>query len=90
MYQTSIADRKIQDNEFPHQLYVQNYSSKGRASDSCILVKKWIFSRTHEVQASTNSVVQSLFYHQVSVLVGVLHLNKEVVYKRKVAQSENG
>ena len=60
-------DRKLQDNEFPHQLYVQNYSTKGGASDSCILLKKWIFSRTHEVQASTESVVQNLFYHQVSL-----------------------
>ena len=63
----STVDRKIQDNEFPHQLYVQNYSSKGGASDSCILLKKWIFSRTHEVQASTDSVVRNLFYHQVSM-----------------------
>ena len=60
-------DRKLQDNEFPHQLYVQNYSTKGGASDSCILLKKWIFSRTHDVQASTESVVQNLFYHQVSL-----------------------
>ena len=59
-------DRKIQENEFPHQLYVQNYSTKGGASDSCIVLKKWIFSRTHEVQACTSSVVQNLIYHQVS------------------------
>ena len=75
MYSYDV-DRKIQDNEFPHQLYVQNYSSKGGASDSCILLKKWLFTRTHEVRVSTNPVVQNLLYHQVSVCVcgGGVHI----------------
>ena len=81
----STIDRKIQENEFPHQLYVQNYSSKGGASDSCILLKKWIFSRTHEVPASTDSVVQNLFYHQVSLHTtcagwGRAHIVPRIVY----------
>ncbi|XP_068622611.1 sorting nexin-27 [Battus philenor] len=34
-------ERKLQPNECPHSLYVQNYST---ASASCVCVRKWLFS----------------------------------------------
>jgi sorting nexin-27 len=56
-------DRKLQNNEFPHQVYLKEYTSSS-GSDSCILLRKWLFSRTHEVLASSDSVALNLFYHQ--------------------------
>lgn len=34
-------ERKLQPNEFPHNLYIQNYST---ASSTCLVVRKWLFS----------------------------------------------
>lgn len=34
------------DDECPHALYIQNYSS---AASSCILVRKWLFDTEREI-----------------------------------------
>lgn len=54
-------DRRLQDNEFPHQLYLQKYSAGGQ---SCILLRKWLFSRAQEVLANSDAVAVNLLYHQ--------------------------
>ncbi|XP_074651236.1 sorting nexin-27-like isoform X2 [Tubulanus polymorphus] len=40
-------ERKLQPNETPHNLYIQNYST---ATATCIMLRKWIFSVTRESQ----------------------------------------
>ncbi|GBP18739.1 Sorting nexin-27 [Eumeta japonica] len=39
-------ERKLQPNECPHSLYIQNYST---ASSSCLSVRKWLFNPDREV-----------------------------------------
>ncbi|CAH2982335.1 unnamed protein product [Chilo suppressalis] len=40
-------ERKLQPNECPHSLYIQNYST---ASSSCLAVRKWLFSPQAELR----------------------------------------
>lgn len=42
-------ERKLQPNEFPHNLYIQNYST---ASSTCLVVRKWLFSTWKEEELS--------------------------------------
>lgn len=39
-------ERKLRSDEFPHALYIQNYSS---AAATCILFKKWLFNVSKEI-----------------------------------------
>ncbi|CAG9136269.1 unnamed protein product [Plutella xylostella] len=39
--------RKLQPNECPHSLYIQNYST---ASCSCLCVRKWVFNPAAEAR----------------------------------------
>ncbi|XP_072938444.1 sorting nexin-27 [Epargyreus clarus] len=39
-------ERKLQPNECPHSLYIQNYST---ASSSCLSVRKWLFNPEREL-----------------------------------------
>ncbi|XP_034833288.1 sorting nexin-27 [Maniola hyperantus] len=39
-------ERKLQPNECPHSLYIQNYST---ASSSCLAIRKWLFSPEREI-----------------------------------------
>ena len=58
-------ERKLQPNEFPHNLYIQNYST---AASTCLLVKKWLFTLTKEVELSRDDLVESFFFWQVTTL----------------------
>jgi len=42
-------ERKLQANEYPHNLYIQNYST---ASATCLIVRKWLFSVSKEIELS--------------------------------------
>ena len=44
-------------------MYLQKYSSVS-SNETCILLRKWLFTRTHEVLASSDPVAMNLFYHQ--------------------------
>ncbi|XP_026489532.1 sorting nexin-27 isoform X2 [Vanessa tameamea] len=39
-------ERKLQPNECPHSLYIQNYST---ASSSCLSIRKWLFNPEREI-----------------------------------------
>lgn len=57
-------ERKLQANEYPHNLYIQNYSS---ASATCLVVRKWLFSLRKEMELSdTYPHVERYFFCQVS------------------------
>lgn len=56
-------ERKLQANEFPHNLYIQNYST---ASSTCLVIRKWIFSLTKERELSTDELAERFFFYQVS------------------------
>ncbi|RWS04024.1 Sorting nexin-27-like protein [Dinothrombium tinctorium] len=59
-------ERKLQDNEFPHNLYIQNYST---ATSTCLLIKKWIFTLGKEVELSKDNLAESFFFWQASAAV---------------------
>ena len=40
-----FVERKLQPNEYPHNLYIQNYST---ATSTCLCVRKWLFSLDKE------------------------------------------
>ena len=61
----SVSDRKLEEKEFPHKLYVEKYSGKDSAS-SHIVLRKWLFTHTHEVLANSQPAALDLFFQQVS------------------------
>ncbi|KRX68006.1 Sorting nexin-27 [Trichinella patagoniensis] len=53
-------DRKINANERPHSLYIQNYSS---AAVTCLIVKRWLFDVDKEEQlCSTDACLHDMFF----------------------------
>ncbi|RWS23388.1 Sorting nexin-27-like protein [Leptotrombidium deliense] len=54
-------ERKLQSNEFPHNLYIQNYST---ATSTCLLIKKWIFTIGKEVELSKDNIAENFFFWQ--------------------------
>ncbi|XP_014676974.1 PREDICTED: sorting nexin-27-like [Priapulus caudatus] len=58
-------ERKLQPGEFPHNLYIQNYST---ATSTCIALRKWLFSLNKETQV-TDEKAANFFFWQVMLLV---------------------
>ncbi|XP_064031969.1 sorting nexin-27 isoform X2 [Pogoniulus pusillus] len=54
--------RKLAPNEFPHKLYVQNYSSA--VPGTCLTVRKWLFSPDEEELLNDNDLAVAYFFHQ--------------------------
>ncbi|XP_077988848.1 sorting nexin-27-like [Glandiceps talaboti] len=54
-------ERKLQPNEFPHNLYIQNYST---ATNTCIALRKWIFAVQHEVLLNDDDMAVNFFFWQ--------------------------
>lgn len=55
--------RKLAPNEFPHKLYVQNYTSA--VPGTCLTMRKWLFTTEEEVLLNDNQLAVSYFFHQV-------------------------
>ncbi|XP_044762550.1 sorting nexin-27 [Coccinella septempunctata] len=54
-------ERKLQCNENPHNLYIQNYST---ATSTCLCVRKWLFSLTKEVALLKDPLATSFIFWQ--------------------------
>ncbi|CAG11857.1 unnamed protein product, partial [Tetraodon nigroviridis] len=54
--------RKLAPNEFPHKLYVQNYTSA--IPGTCLTMRKWLFTTEEEVLLNDNQLAVSYFFHQ--------------------------
>lgn len=59
----SLPVRKLAPNEFPHKLYVQNYTSA--VPGTCLTLRKWLFTTEEEVLLNDNQIALSYFFHQV-------------------------
>jgi hypothetical protein len=59
-----VLERKLQPNEFPHNLYIQNYST---ATATCITLRKWLFSLSKETVLHNNEAIVNFLFWQVSV-----------------------
>ena len=53
--------RKLHESEFPHQLYIQAYSSIG---ETCIAFRKWMFSINREILFDNEDKVFNIIYSQ--------------------------
>uniref|UniRef100_A0A6Q2Z1J9 Sorting nexin 27a n=1 Tax=Esox lucius TaxID=8010 RepID=A0A6Q2Z1J9_ESOLU len=61
--------RKLAPNEFPHKLYVQNYTSV--VPGTCLTVRKWLFTTEEEILLNDNQLAINYCFHQyLSVLRG--------------------
>lgn len=55
-------ERMLRPDEFPHNLYIQNYST---ATPTCLLLRKWLFTLPREIQLSSmDNLAESFFYYQ--------------------------
>uniref|UniRef100_A0A1A7XI24 Sorting nexin-27 n=1 Tax=Iconisemion striatum TaxID=60296 RepID=A0A1A7XI24_9TELE len=54
--------RKLAPNEFPHKLYIQNYTSA--IPGTCLTLRKWLFTTEEEILLSDNQLAVSYFFHQ--------------------------
>uniref|UniRef100_A0A914DG65 Sorting nexin-27 n=1 Tax=Acrobeloides nanus TaxID=290746 RepID=A0A914DG65_9BILA len=81
-------ERKLNADESPHSIYIQNYSS---AASSCILLRKWCFSVEKEISiCSQDQVFKQLCFYQAVNDVNAGFINaKERLYQLKALQSED-
>lgn len=61
-YVFSFAERKLQMNEYPHNLYIQNYST---ATSTCLLIRKWLFTLSKEIELTEDNMAATFFFWQV-------------------------
>lgn len=59
----SSSVRKLAPNEFPHKLYVQNYTSA--VPGTCLTIRKWLFTTEEEILLNDNDLAVTYFFHQV-------------------------
>lgn len=58
-----LVVRKLAPNEFPHKLYVQNYTSA--VPGTCLALRKWLFSLQEEELLRDNPLALHYCFHQV-------------------------
>ncbi|KOB68065.1 putative sorting nexin [Operophtera brumata] len=57
-----LPDARLEPNECPHSLYIQNYST---ASSSCLCIRKWVFNpRTELALCAEDSTAAGFIFHQ--------------------------
>uniref|UniRef100_A0A673JGI1 Sorting nexin-27-like n=1 Tax=Sinocyclocheilus rhinocerous TaxID=307959 RepID=A0A673JGI1_9TELE len=54
--------RKLAPNEFPHKLYVQNYTSA--IPGTCLALRKWLFTTEEEILLNDNELAINYCFHQ--------------------------
>ena len=59
-----LSERKLASGEFPHNLYIQNYST---SSATCISLRRWLFSPAKEKQLMEDAIALDFFFWQVSI-----------------------
>lgn len=57
-----FLERKLQPNEYPHNLYIQNYST---ATSTCLCIRKWLFSISRELTLMNDTQAISFIFWQV-------------------------
>lgn len=60
-------ERKLQLNEFPYNLYIQNIQNTSAAS-TCLIVKKWLFNIEKEIELSSMDLLEQFFFYQVNTV----------------------
>ena len=57
-----ISERKVQPNEYPHSLYIANYST---AAATCLVIKRWLFDLETEESIYRDPVALDFIFQEV-------------------------
>lgn len=78
--------RKLAPNEFPHKLYVQNYTSA--APGTCLTVRKWLFTTEEEALLNNSPLALTYFFHQAAggVKLGSIKANEKTNQLQRMAE----
>ncbi|EEB15994.1 Sorting nexin-27, putative [Pediculus humanus corporis] len=80
-------ERKLLPNEYPHNLYIQNYST---ASSTCLAIRKWIFTLSKELSLKHDDLVTSYIFWQTIDEVNRGHIiAKDRLYQLKALQDSS-
>ncbi|KAL7977993.1 hypothetical protein Chor_004980 [Crotalus horridus] len=70
--------RKLAPNEFPHKLYVQNYTSA--VPGTCLTIRKWLFTTEEEILLNDNDLAVTYFFHQYLNMLRTCEGYNEIVF----------
>uniref|UniRef100_A0A8C6PTC1 Sorting nexin 27 n=1 Tax=Nothobranchius furzeri TaxID=105023 RepID=A0A8C6PTC1_NOTFU len=70
--------RKLAPNEFPHKLYIQNYTSA--IPGTCLTLRKWLFTTEEEILLNDNQLAVSFFFHQYLSLLRSCEGYNEILF----------
>uniref|UniRef100_I3JGI2 Sorting nexin 27 n=1 Tax=Oreochromis niloticus TaxID=8128 RepID=I3JGI2_ORENI len=70
--------RKLAPNEFPHKLYVQNYTSA--IPGTCLTLHKWLFTTEEEILLNDNQLAVNYFFHQYLSLLRTCEGYNEIIF----------
>ncbi|TRY67128.1 hypothetical protein TCAL_09235 [Tigriopus californicus] len=77
-------ERKVQPNEYPHSLYIANYST---AAATCLIVKRWLFDLETEKALYDDPVaLDFLFRHAIEVVNRGQVCTEDKLYQLKALQ----
>ncbi|XP_073978473.1 sorting nexin 27 isoform X2 [Rhodnius prolixus] len=79
-------ERKLQPSEYPHSLYIQNYST---SSSTCLCIRRWIFSPAIELKLTEDLVLLYLFWLAVDAVDRNHVLPNERLYQLKALQDSS-
>ncbi|XP_056299781.1 sorting nexin-27b [Pseudoliparis swirei] len=80
--------RKLAPNEFPHKLYVQNYTSA--IPGTCLTLRKWLFTTEEEILLNDNQLAINYFFHQAvdDVKKGLIKAEQKSYQLQKLAEQK--
>uniref|UniRef100_A0A3Q2R216 Sorting nexin 27 n=1 Tax=Fundulus heteroclitus TaxID=8078 RepID=A0A3Q2R216_FUNHE len=80
--------RKLAPNEFPHKLYVQNYTSA--IPGTCLTLRKWLFTTEEEILLNDNQLAVHYFFHQAAedVKKGFIKVEQKSYQLQKLAEQK--
>uniref|UniRef100_A0A8C9VEN4 Sorting nexin 27b n=1 Tax=Scleropages formosus TaxID=113540 RepID=A0A8C9VEN4_SCLFO len=78
--------RKLAPNEFPHKLYVQNYTSA--VPGTCLTLRKWLFTTEEEILLNDNELAINYCFHQAldDVKKGFIKVDEKSYQLQKLAE----
>ncbi|KAF4529317.1 hypothetical protein B566_EDAN011411 [Ephemera danica] len=80
-------ERKLQSNEFPHNLYIQNYST---ATATCLAVRRWLFSVNRELSLASDEQATTYIFWQAVDEVNRGHIRADDrLYQLKALQDSS-
>ncbi|CAL8256297.1 unnamed protein product [Boreogadus saida] len=80
--------RKLAPNEFPHKLYVQNYTSA--VPGTCLTLRKWLFTTQEEILLNENQLAIHYCFHQAldDVKKGFIKVEQKSYQLQKLAEQQ--